>query len=92
MNITNNSVPQKSPKIVSRVVDDETVIVDPPKGIVTIINNTGSRIWELIDNKRTAGEIASVIKTEYDVSEECAWTDLQEFLADMIQKDLILLS
>ncbi len=92
MNLTLNSVPQKTPDTVFRIIDEETVIVEPRKGMVTVINAVGSRIWELIDEKRTINNIVDIISTEYDIQPEEAKKDTLSFLRDLSEKDMISLS
>ena len=39
--------PKKSEDTASRIIDGEAVIVIPQKGVVTVLNETGSGIWQL---------------------------------------------
>jgi hypothetical protein len=91
VNKPGETTPSKSEHIVFRMVDGEAVLVEPRKGLVTVINSVGSRIWELVDGSRTASDIAEVIAGEYDTSPDTALKDAVEFLRDMAEKDLVTL-
>jgi hypothetical protein len=45
-----------------------------------MLNETGARIWELIDGQRTVAEIRDIIAREYSVSRDRLETDLMVFL------------
>ena len=84
-----NIVYKKEQDIASRLIDGEAVIVVPSVGEVKILNKTGSRMWELIDGKRSAAQIAELITAEFDISLDVAESDVKEFLLDLSQKSLV---
>ena len=49
----------------------------------------GARVWELLENKITIGEIVSVICEEYEVDEKTCTTDILSFINEMMESDLI---
>ena len=63
-----------------RVFEGEATIVLPDGSYIKVLNETGSRIWELLDGRRGLDEIASVIAAEYDVPPEQAGRDVREFV------------
>lgn len=81
---------KKSPDIVSRQIDKETILVP-------IVNNTGdmdsiytlnpmaSRIWELIDGKYTIGQIKDILLREFDAATDKIEKDLSSFLSQLQQ-------
>ncbi|HZE76408.1 MAG TPA: pyrroloquinoline quinone biosynthesis peptide chaperone PqqD [Gemmatimonadales bacterium] len=56
-----------------------------PEGAV-LLNETGAAVLELVDGKRTVGEIAAILGERYqtDVS-----TDVAEYLAGLADRELI---
>jgi hypothetical protein len=70
---------------VTRQIGGETLIV-PVAGSVTdlesiyVLNEVGSRIWELLRSPTTADEIGAVIASEFETSPERAAKDVAEFL------------
>ena len=89
MNISPEMIVNRSDNTVYRMVDGEAVIVEPLNGLVNVINEIGSQIWELIDGKRSAGKIAEIITSEYEVSSQIAMDDTLQFLAEMSEKKLV---
>ena len=78
----------KSKKIAARVIDDETVLMPisgSSKDIYAIftLNKSGSRIWALIDGKRTIGQIKAKILENYAVAQQKLENDMKQFLADL---------
>jgi len=75
--------PKKHPHAASRVYEGEAFIVLPQFHEYKILNQVGSRVWDLIDGKTSEGEIAKVIADEYEVALETALNDVRQFLADL---------
>lgn len=86
---TLKSQPKPKPDIVGRSVDNEAVLVLPSQGKVKVLNEVGSRIWELLDGERTVNEIAVAVVQEYEVSQAMAEKDALEFVNDLGEKDMV---
>lgn len=85
-----NLYPARSPVTASRVVDGEAVIIQPEKGLVSVLNGVGSRIWELSDGTRALEEIARVVAAEYQVDPDDVRTDAEEFVANLVQQGMLI--
>ncbi len=83
--------PVKHPRTASRVIDGEAVIVIPEGDTVKVLNDVGSRIWELADGTKTVGEIAGVIYDEYEVDRDQAKKDVVEFVEELINSEMMTL-
>lgn len=68
---------------------DGLVLLDVGAGLVLSANAVGARIWELIEQKRTAGEIAQQLAEEYGVPAERAQRDVAMFIAGLIARGLV---
>jgi hypothetical protein len=90
MNV-NNTYPDKSPQTASRVIDSEAVIIIPQENKVRVLNEAGSRIWELLNGSLGTDRIASIISEEFDVSYDNALNDTMEFINDLFRKDMVVL-
>ena len=66
--------------VAGRVVDLESIYV---------LNEVGSRIWQLVGSPTTADRIAEVVAREFDVSAERAAGDIAEFLGALDSHGLI---
>jgi len=80
------------PQVAARIIDGEAVIVLPESGQVTVLNEVGSRIWELIDGTRNVGEITEIIVAEYDVTAEQAERDVEEFIEELVESKMLVLA
>ena len=79
----------RNPEVLGRMVDDEAVLVMPQKGQVKVLNEVGGTIWELIDGKRTIGEIAKQLCSQFAVDQDTAQADTLKFLADLIDREIV---
>lgn len=77
------------PQIMSRVVDDETVLLDIAQGVYFGLDGVGKRIWENVANGLSLKETASVITTEFEVDEARAEEDVIKFAADLVERGLL---
>ncbi len=77
------------PQVMSRLVGDETVLLDLASGIYFGLDKVGKRIWESITEGHSLGEIAAVITAEYEVDEAQAQADVIEFASDLVERGLL---
>ncbi|MEN8208850.1 MAG: PqqD family protein [Candidatus Fermentibacteria bacterium] len=57
---------------------------------IYVLNKMGTRIWELVDGKRTLTDIVSMISAEYEVDYKIAADDLIEYVNEMIASGTLL--
>ena len=81
--------PDKHPRTASRLVDGEAVIILPEEGVVRMLNQVGSRIWDLADGTRPVRDIAETIYGEFDVEREQARKEVVEFVQEMVEGELL---
>ncbi len=81
--------PTRHPRLASRVVDGEAVLVDPDRNVVRMLNTVGSRIWELADGTRTVDEIAEALTEEFEVEVSEARQSVVEFVDELADKELL---
>lgn len=87
--LNKNLVVKKSPRTASRIIDGEAVVVLPEEGLVRVLNEVGSFIWKALDGKKKLSEISRALTHEFEVSEEQAFSDTEEFVADLIIKKML---
>lgn len=85
-----NKIPCKKEPIAYRTIDNEVVVILPQISEVNILNEVGTRIWELIDGTKTISEIISIIFDEYDVEKEELEKDTIEFINKLKESEMIL--
>jgi hypothetical protein len=80
---------QKNPALAWREIDDETVIISPQDSVMHELNDTGSFLWENIDGKKSAAELAELLTANYEVTPDIALSDTQALLEEMSSRKLI---
>lgn len=75
----------RSSESVWRVIEGEVVILTPKNSTLHVLNELGSRIWELIDEPIGVEELVSKIMAEYEVDEETAKNDTLDFLSSLAE-------
>jgi Coenzyme PQQ synthesis protein D (PqqD) len=83
------SIPVISRDVVSRIYDQEGVLVNTRKAQIKVINEVGAYIWSMLDGVRSVQEIARAVSTQYDVELDQAEQDTLEFVRDLSQNGLI---
>jgi len=82
--------PRRHPDSAFRLIgEDGGLVVLPGRSEVKVLNPTGARIFSLLDGTRTREEIASVVAEEFEVTNEQASQDVDEFLDELGQHGMI---
>lgn len=77
------------PEVVSRILDGEAVLLHLGSGMYFGANDVASRAWERIVAGASFGEVLATLVDEFEVSEEVARRDLEEFVAALEKEKLI---
>ncbi|MGV6826269.1 MAG: PqqD family protein [bacterium] len=72
-----------------RRVADEGIAVQQTSGEIVAVNALGIRILELIKDNTPRAEIVGTLLAEFDVTEEQLAADIEEYLRDLIDADVI---
>jgi hypothetical protein len=78
-------------QVATRIVDGEALIVLADSGQVNVLNRVGTRMWELIDGTRSVQQIADAVCAEFEVTEDQAQRDIEEFVQELIGINAIVL-
>ena len=78
------------PQVMSRLVGDETVLLDLASGVYFGLDGVGKRIWESIADGDSLGAAVEIIVAEYRVEETQAQTDVIAFANQLIERGLLL--
>ena len=84
-----DSVITKNKEIDDADLDGEKVMMNLDKGQYFMMNEVGSRIWELIEGNTPIVNIIEALTNEYDVDEETCENTVMEFLGRLKDADLI---
>jgi hypothetical protein len=75
--------------IAARVLDGEAIMINLAKGIYYSLDGAGGRIWELLEEGRSAAEMADAIALEFDVTAERARADIDRILGELQAEDAL---
>ena len=73
-------------------LDGEKVMMNLDKGEYFMMNEVGSRIWEIITEPMNVKGIVDALRSEYEVDEETCKDTVIEFLGRLNNADLISVS
>ncbi len=77
------------PQVMSRIVGDETVLLDLASGIYFGLDGVGKSIWESVSEGQSLAQAAAKIVDDYDVEEARAQSDVLEFASDLVERGLL---
>ena len=89
--ISLDQVVRRNEKTASRVLAGEAIVLTPKDSKIHNLNETGSRIWELLAEEPTVEDIIAQIRGEFEVSEEQAQMDVIAFLEELAAKGMVTL-
>ena len=89
LEIFENAIISPTQSQISSELADEAVILNLDSGIYYGLNEGGARIWELIQQPRSFGELHEALLKEYDVPAEVCKQDLTKILLDLKSANLI---
>ena len=87
-----NTIINKNLEIDDTDLDGEKVMMNLDKGEYFMMNEVGSRIWEIISEPINVEEIINTLRNEYEVDEETCKDTVVEFLGRLNNADLISIS
>jgi hypothetical protein len=72
-----------------QVVEDKVVVVTPRTRRIHILDGTGGRIWECIEEPRDVRSVVSAIGEEFDVERDRALGETVRFLKELVEKGMV---
>jgi hypothetical protein len=80
-------VPQ--PDVLSRRVENEVVLVNMRTNEIFALNQTGARLWELLQDGYDEGGCLEVLRDEFDVADEALRSEVSSFYVLLQREGLI---
>ena len=81
-----------NPSSAWRVLGGQAVLLSVTERKLHLLNGVGTRIWELIQQRRKVGEIVRKVAEEYEVPRERAETDVHDFIRKLVKQRVCSLS
>lgn len=89
MKLSEETIIQRNNEILTSDIDGEKVMMSIQRGEYYGLGNTGSFIWDNIENKIRIEDLINLITQEFDVNKEQCLNDIMPFLNDLVEKGLI---
>lgn len=80
---------ERAPDVLARVLDGEAVLLDLASGTYFGLNEVGTRVWDLVGERRTVASIREALLAEYDVTPDRLAADLDELLSLLAARGLV---
>ncbi|MCK4726701.1 MAG: PqqD family protein [Anaerolineales bacterium] len=87
-----NSTITRNEDLLSGLVDDEAVIMSIESGSYHVINETGRRIWELLEQPKTVAEICDILSEEFDVDRDTCQKEVLQYIEALRTRQVVLVS
>jgi len=75
--------------VFTRLGEDSAAILDLGTKRYYSLNETGIRIWELIETGTPSVEIPGILAGEYEIDPETAREKVQQFIGDLLSEGLL---
>jgi hypothetical protein len=75
-------------RVAWRAVDGRMVLVGGHEGKLFVLNETGTRLWELVCNSASVDDMASALESGFEVTAKTARKDVLTFLDQMHDRGL----
>ena len=87
-----NLYPMPHAQTAGRVIDGEAVLILSEVSEINVLNDVGTRIFELSDGTHTIREIIQTITSEYDVVPQQAEQDVLDFVQKLVKQQVLALA
>lgn len=84
-------VPRHADAIAHQRFDDQVVLIQLARQHMFGLNRSGSYLWELVDGKRSAAELASSLAARYGLPLERARSDVRLFIERLVGEGCLVL-
>ena len=92
MNINSNYRIVKNIEVDVSDIDGEKVIMDLSKGQYFVMNEVGSRIWDILDETKTYDGIVGILLNEYNIKESICRNTVYSFINRLNKAELVKLA
>lgn len=79
-----------SKNLISQEINGETVLLDMDRENYSGLNTAGTRIWQLLQEPRSAKGIVAVMILEYNIEEDQLKVDLNEIVDQLLNNRILI--
>lgn len=93
--VKTSAIPRKAGATSFRVIDGQAVVMQAENAEVHILNDVGTRVWSLVDGKRSVEEIVALVESqlsesgEYESIPKDVGADVLSFFEDIEHRGMI---
>lgn len=84
-------IPFRQEDLLERNTGDAVVVMKATGDVIHTLQGTALFIWNMIDGSRSIKEINDELTARYDVDKDCALTDMDRFIALLLESGLIII-
>lgn len=88
------SIPEHVRSVVFDEEDDSfssVILLNYESGEFYSLDRVGYDFWRLVQDKKSLDEIVDTLLSMYDINADQLWTDIEELIASMSEKGVIML-
>ena len=89
MTLTSSSMICRHPDLLHAVAGDVILMMSVEAGAYYGVEHVGARVWELIAEPMTIGQICARLEDEYDVTPEACEAEVLAFLGDLAERRIV---
>lgn len=82
-------IPAHHPQVISRMIEEETLLLKVDTGQVSVLNEVGGSIWALMDGNRRLADIVEQLGQTYRVERQQLESDVQVFVHELLDRDML---
>jgi hypothetical protein len=82
-------LPNPNPRVLSRRLGDEVVLVHLDTNEIYALNETGARFWELLGRTRDRVKVEAALRAEFDVADRELSNEVDRLIAELASLGLI---
>jgi Coenzyme PQQ synthesis protein D (PqqD) len=87
--VTKPAAVKPAPNVVFQEVEGETVLLDLDSAHYYVLDDVGTRIWQLLTEHGDVEQVVSSMLAEFDVDEATLRTDLEALVARLTAAGLV---
>jgi hypothetical protein len=81
---------RRAPDLPFQTLAEETIVVDPERREVHLLNETAARVWQLLESPQSVEQLVAALEEDYDAAAEELRASVVELMSDLESKRLLL--
>lgn len=76
-------------RVAWREIDGEAVLVDPVRGRMLVLNDTGLFLWQALESPHDLAQLSAALCEAFDVEGAQAGRDVAAFVGSLTERNLV---